>query len=817
MRALLVFFAAGLMSPALAAPLAPPEVAEQWLIRLMDLGPKPPPAACGKGNLLLGKRPYASNNTLNPQRITDDVMPAAGGLWESPLTSKLKGKSAFVTYDLGEVLPIGALLVQGDNNDRYEISVSLDGRSFTPIWTAPFHPTGGMQVRLTQGLSAEGRYLRLGFPTGDDAYSIGELQAFCAQPSVWPPPVKIEKTPKTPQDTRKLKMARGKITFGLLGLLAFLGLFAARRYPQARWLLPLGASAALIFIVYYTNEQIRLKQGETWIGLSVALCLGGLTWLWRNQDREGVWIKGERAALVALTLAAAVTWINFGTFHGSRAVHYWDTFHYYVGSKYFKENSYTRLYKCAALAEMDDGREKEVMERKIRDLRNNALLSAEEHLKDVKECRQAFTPERWSAFRQDLRLFRSEMGTDWWQKMFKDHGYNPTPVWNLVGSTLTNFGWRGLVPPDKLVNSPANIRAQSRPTRTEIHHRFEEDRAKFKVRIQRFAYFDAALYLTLFLALGWAFGLRIMAFSMVVWASGYPWAYFWTGGSFGRVPWLFFAVVGLALLKKGYGFLGGWSITWSALHRVFPAALAGGVTLQILIDLITKKKLSVFQKRIMLGATLAVGILIPLSIPVAGSARAYPDFIENSMKHKSTPLTNNMGLQTILSYRPSDIARKTKSGKFSDPFKIWKIKRKENFKSLILLYGAIILGFLVLIGYVGREAQAWEVTAMSTILLMSIFELTCYYYNFIILMAPLAFKRPRSAVVLLAAVIYGQWLQLKIGWYDEQYTAESAVIIGAALFIILERAWEIFQARRAEGGAAAPSVETPAHEARSIK
>jgi len=41
-------------------------------------------------------------------------------------------------------------------------------------------------------------------------------------------------------------------------------------------------------------------------------------------------------------------YFNFGSFHFGNYFHVWDTFHYYVGSKYFKEMSYDRLYECVA-------------------------------------------------------------------------------------------------------------------------------------------------------------------------------------------------------------------------------------------------------------------------------------------------------------------------------------------------------------------------------------------------------------------------------------------------------------------------------------
>src|SRR5690606_34101902 len=55
-------------------------------------------------------------------------------------------------------------------------------------------------------------------------------------------------------------------------------------------------------------------------------------WPWRA--------KVERVALIATFVAGAHTWTNFGTFHGARAVHLWDSMHYYMGSKYFHENRY---------------------------------------------------------------------------------------------------------------------------------------------------------------------------------------------------------------------------------------------------------------------------------------------------------------------------------------------------------------------------------------------------------------------------------------------------------------------------------------------
>ena len=61
--------------------------------------------------------------------------------------------------------------------------------------------------------------------------------------------------------------------------------------------------------------------------------------------------KVRRAILAVLGLVAFLTYFNFGSFHFPNFIHGWDTFHYYIGSKYSRELSYDRLYECVAVAD----------------------------------------------------------------------------------------------------------------------------------------------------------------------------------------------------------------------------------------------------------------------------------------------------------------------------------------------------------------------------------------------------------------------------------------------------------------------------------
>jgi hypothetical protein len=539
------------------------------------------------------------------------------------------------------------------------------------------------------------------------------------------------------------------------------------------------------------TKSYFIEVNLIWVAVIAAVVVLGLL-IMRWSSGEGLGPMFRRAALLSIVVGAGVTWVNFGTFHGSRAVHYWDSFHYYMGSKYFKETRYHLLYHCAAIGEVDDGRGKEFAKRQIRDLRNNKLLPAVPQLKRDEECRANFTPERWAAFRQDLRLFRSQMGSAWWKKMFKDHGYNASPVWNAAGNLFANQDWAEHVPAADVTNSPANLRSKSAAERKKILDDFNKVQVPaFKDRIANLALIDGALYIGIFLLIWWAFGLEICALAMAILAVGYPWAYFWTGGGYGRVPWLFMATAGVCFMRRGWPLLGGFAVTWSTLLRVFPGAIAAGIVLKVGWNLVKHRTVTKVHRRVIIGAVLGLAVLVPASLPSADGVGAYKEFLDNSMKHKETPLTNHMGLPAMVAWGPRLIARHTKDSRLTDPFKVWKEKRLSTLKDRKLLHYALLAAFLALILFCAWRMEDWESTAISTIMIIGIFDLTCYYYNFIILLAPVAMRRARYIGAMLVMAIVSQIIQLRVGWYDEQYLWETLLVLGTLLYVIIDIAWSM--------------------------
>ena len=95
---------------------------------------------CGTENLLAGKMPQDSADTRRDlAKLTDGVVTREGSTWNAPVVVELASSASYVTYDLGEPREISALFMQGDANDVYRISGSVDGSpgSFQPIGEFP--------------------------------------------------------------------------------------------------------------------------------------------------------------------------------------------------------------------------------------------------------------------------------------------------------------------------------------------------------------------------------------------------------------------------------------------------------------------------------------------------------------------------------------------------------------------------------------------------------------------------------------------------------------------------------------------------------
>jgi hypothetical protein len=136
---------------------------------------------------LRGKLPVAARAVNHVQRLTDGIAAEPGDPWRTDLTAVFSAPDASVTWDLGAELPVRCALVDADGNDRYEVSLSNDGQTFTPLWTAAPDEEAGQQLRAGRDLRGAGRYLRVAAAGGDGQWSISEVSAWSDCPKAWPP------------------------------------------------------------------------------------------------------------------------------------------------------------------------------------------------------------------------------------------------------------------------------------------------------------------------------------------------------------------------------------------------------------------------------------------------------------------------------------------------------------------------------------------------------------------------------------------------------------------------------------------------------
>ena len=157
-------------------------------------------APCGAENLLAGKRPTASAGIKGDVgQLTDGTVGPEGAQWDSPVTVTLEDTHASLTYDLGEVRSVSAIVMQADANDTYKVMGSVDGSpaSYKLLVELPnvVNSGHGLRTRANQIPPTDVRYLRVGEANGDNYFSISELAAYCKAPTPFPPGMKVVDVP----------------------------------------------------------------------------------------------------------------------------------------------------------------------------------------------------------------------------------------------------------------------------------------------------------------------------------------------------------------------------------------------------------------------------------------------------------------------------------------------------------------------------------------------------------------------------------------------------------------------------------------------
>lgn len=788
----------------------------------------PAMATCPSGNLLHSASVYSVAPVLHPERLTDGKAALEGTPWDSTTSALVAGAEPLL-FDLLQPTPIRGMLLQGDHRGPYDILASLDGRAWTVLWRTDAASKYGMRTHVTASLSTSARWVRIEPPRPGSAYAISEVALFCEIPATWPSPPSVERggydrTLRAQWNGLFLHILEHRLMVAVLGWLVLVAVVGSRQHASTRTLVALSAisAAALAYLLFAAVRDPHRSEGLLMGGtsaltggfaaallsliaharsrpagshllpravpmiavacgataLSYTFAIGALYDSLSIPGALGIlaaalltaavlaWIgapdpgqRAMRAGLLCVTLASVYACVNFGTaghfnyVAGTRAaiperntalpaalVAFHEQYHYYLGAKYHQELAYTLLYRCTAVAEQENGRADVIATTEVRDLVTNELKQGLDLLGAPEDCKSRFTPTRWDEFRSDVDYFRTRISWLANNLLLIDHGYNASPFWTFLSEPIV-----------------ANTAASDNT-------------------LERLAWIDVGLLVAMFSMLWWAFGLPSAALAALLWGTGSIWVYGYMGnmGAFGRMYWLFAAVAGLCLLKRGKPVLGGAALALAVLDRIFPAALFFGPIIGAVVGAL-RRRVDPRLVRMLVGAASAAMLLGTVSVAATGGLQTVRGFVQNSVKHAATPLTNYVGLKTLFSTTSTTLS-------YSNTNDVWKPLRRTTFERRHAFYWVAVALLLAFTAWASTKIQEpWKLALAGLLPMFALFDLTNYYYVALLLLVPLAAASLQGLLVLVGASFLGQLVQIH-GWEHLNFPAYSVIVLALLLY-----------------------------------
>jgi hypothetical protein len=514
-------------------------------------------------------------------------------------------------------------------------------------------------------------------------------------------------------------------------------------------LLALVLAASVLLAFSDTLSDVLTRRSVETLKAVIAACAAALMFLdaaLRRRGRSDRWRGPRDVGLAVLAVASALGFWNFLQLHYDHWVHYSDTYHYFVGSKYFPELGYTRLYACAAVADAEAAPERIAPDRTLRDLGTNRLLTMAEVLEGAAACRARFSAARWADFAGDIAWFRGKVPPARWAAMQRDHGYNPPPAWGLLGGSLANLGPAG------------------------------------DGRILALTLLDPLLLAVMWGCVAWAFGWRSLCAAVIFWGTNLFGDFGWNGGSFLRQSWLASAVIGICCLRRSRPATGGFLLGVAALLRIFPGVILVALGLRALWSLRQGGSIAPAHRRIAAGALAALGLIVPLSALHAGGVGAWGDFVENSRLHLATPLKNHVGLRTVLAFDAEAVDRRLRDGTASERYDAWSAARTAQFERRRAAYWLAVAAFVGLLAVSLRHRSDWVAAILGVGLIPIAFELTQYYYVILLVYGLSSRRWPAVGGMLCSVAALGWVIVDRWQWQDEIMTWCSVVVVAFVLF-----------------------------------
>lgn len=452
--------------------------------------------------------------------------------------------------------------------------------------------------------------------------------------------------------------------------------------------------------------------------------------------------RRSRAARVAVTAAlvvlAGMSTLRYTASHIDHKsyTNYYAMFHYYLPMRYSQELGYTGMYDATVAARDEIGAKKLP---RVRDLRSGELVSYEHSLARGKKLKKKFSPERWSAWVEDIRFFSHKSSLRIWKKLVTDRGYNGTPPWTVVGRYFAN---------------------QVRPQ--DPHG------------LMPLALLDVGWWAVALGAVTWAFGLRALLVLIIVLGSQFVTSFTPLKASFLRVDWICSLLVAMALEKRGRSALAGAMVAWAGLSRLFPVVFAFGPAVVLVQSLILHRRPDRRALRFLIsfGLTMVLGAAFSLW---ATSVPYWEGFLRKIAQLGSTWSAWRVGFPYLWAGSWDGLG--------------WGGQPLPNFyadHTALAMVGKV-LGLVIAATLALRQKEPWERLIVGYILMF--FLVGSVYYYYVVLLVPALWLSTRQddgrAVAVLAMMFLGSVVQY-LAWdrWDRSYPTFYVVSLTQLLLIL---------------------------------
>lgn len=414
--------------------------------------------------------------------------------------------------------------------------------------------------------------------------------------------------------------------------------------------------------------------------------------------------------LVVLTLFSIFFFTGYGTFQrvanhrGPVLFHWHEMYHYYLGSKYYRELGNSGLYESVALADAESS-DPMLTSSRIRDLLHIYESIPVEQARSRAETlyRPRFSDARWKEFEADVEFLKARAPPGSLDLAMYDVGFNPPPTWNVIGTPLAN-----------LLSAPSFL-----------------------------PYLDVAmLALCAALLLRSFGGLALMAF-VIAFCTNLLADYSWTMGSYLRYGWLLGLVLGISMLKDRRFFLSGLGFGLCAALLLFPAVFALGFVATALLAFFTGqmplRPVLVFAG----GAASVALVLFPLSLLMFG-LDAWQVFVARIFEHANTFFVWHIGYQKIAVWG-SDVPHQYFWGAEGlENFKQWNFMLRERWHEVLPYHLPFMLMLIALASWSSLRVPLEEGALLIGGLALFLFMIPANYYYAYLALVPAVLVRPST-------------------------------------------------------------------------